>query len=248
MGLKEQLKKISDVEWELPVGAVKGMRVPSRLILSERLLKMIEEGAIEQIANVAALPGIYKHSIALPDMHFGYGFPIGGVAALDSKEGGLSPGGIGFDINCGVRLLRTNMTVQEVRPKMQALINEMFQNVPSGVGKGGKLKLTKGELREVLEKGAAWAVDKGYGNPRDLEHTESNGCIRMADANKISDKAMGRGAPQLGTLGAGNHFLEVQRVAEIYEPETAKAFGIEKVDQVCFMIHTGSRGFRWYSR
>ena len=195
MVLKEKLKKISDVEWELPKGAVKGMRVPARVILSKHLLDMIEEGAIQQIANVAALPGIYKHSIALPDMHFGYGFPIGGVAALDYREGGLSPGGIGFDINCGVRLLRTNMTVSDVKPRMQALINEMFSNVPSGVGKGGKLRLSKGELREVLERGAAWAVDKGYGNPRDLEHTESNGCLKAADANKVSDKALGRGAP-----------------------------------------------------
>ncbi|MFQ5648105.1 MAG: RtcB family protein, partial [Candidatus Aenigmatarchaeota archaeon] len=142
-----------------------------------------------------------------------------------------------------MRLLRTNLTVDQVKPNLKQLLEELFRNVPCGVGRSGKLKLTHGELREVLEKGAGWAVDKGYGNPRDLEHTESNGCITAADANKISEKAMGRGSPQLGTLGAGNHFMEVQRVAEIYEPEIAKAFGIEKVDQACIMIHTGSRGF-----
>jgi tRNA-splicing ligase RtcB len=242
-GLKAQLKQREDVVWELPKGAVKGMRVPALVFLSKKLLEPLEEGALEQIANVATLPGIYKHSIALPDMHFGYGFPIGGVAALDIKEGGLSPGGIGFDINCGVRLLRSNLTVDQVRPKIQALVGEMFTNVPSGVGRGGKLKLSHGELREVIERGAEWAVENGYGNPRDLEHHESNGRIREADASKVSEKAMGRGAPQVGTLGAGNHFLEVQRVAEIYEPEIAKVFGIDRVDQVCFMIHTGSRGF-----
>ncbi len=243
MELKAKLSELRECVWQLPKGAVKGMRVPSLLYLSKNLLEGLEEGAIAQIANVAALPGIYKHSIALPDMHFGYGFPIGGVATLDIKEGGLSPGGIGFDINCGVRVLRSNLTVDDVKGKIEPLVTEMFNNVPSGVGRGGKLKLGNGELREVLETGAQWAVKNGYGNERDLEHTESNGCIPEADSSKVSPKAMDRGKPQIGTLGAGNHFLEIQRVEEIYQPEVAKAFGIEKTGEVCFMIHTGSRGF-----
>ena len=242
-GLKEKLSEIRDYLWELPAGAKKGMRVPAWIFLSEKMMEKTEEGAVEQIANVATLPGIYKHSIALPDMHFGYGFPIGGVAALDYKEGGLSPGGIGFDINCGVRLIRSNLTVEQVKPRLKQLVEEMFRNVPSGVGKGRKTGLTPGELREVIEKGAAWAVEKGYGTKRDLKFLESNGRIEEADANLISDRAMSRGLSQVGTLGAGNHFLEIQKVAQIMKPETARTFGIENGNQVCFMIHTGSRGF-----
>jgi tRNA-splicing ligase RtcB len=241
--MKEKLKQLSDVTWELPKGSVEGMRVPALVFLSKKMMDALEEGALTQIANVATLPGIYKHSIALPDMHFGYGFPIGGVAALDIKEGGLSPGGIGFDINCGVRLLRSDLTVNDVRPKMRDIVEAMFRNVPAGVGKGGQLKLSKDVLKDAVERGSEWAVENGYGKKEDLEHTESGGRIREADSSKVSDKALSRGAPQLGTLGAGNHFLEAQRVAEIYEPEIARAWGIEKVDQVCFMIHTGSRGF-----
>jgi tRNA-splicing ligase RtcB len=243
MELKEKLKKIGPCLYELPKEAKPGMKVPAWLFLSEKLLKQVEEGAIEQAANVAFLPGIYKHSIALPDMHFGYGFPIGGVAALDYKEGGLSPGGIGFDINCGVRLLRTNLTVEQIRPKLKELLESIFHNVPSGVGEVGKIKLSFSELDEVLVNGAKWAVEHGYGTEKDLEHLEENGCMKGADPSKVSNEARKRGAPQLGTLGAGNHFLEIQKVDKIYLPEVAKVFGIEKEGQVCVMIHTGSRGF-----
>jgi len=244
MGLKEKLKKVGNCRYELPKVAKPGMRVPALLFLSEKLFKGVEEGAIEQIANVAFLPGIYKHSIALPDMHFGYGFPIGGVAALDYKEGGLSPGGIGFDINCGVRLLRTNLNVDQITPKLPDLIESIFRNVPAGVGRSGKVRLSNNQLKnEVLEFGAKWAVEKGYGKERDLKFLEEEGCMKDANANAVSEKALTRGAPQLGTLGAGNHFMEIQYVEKIYLPEVAKIFGINNENQVCVMIHTGSRGF-----
>lgn len=241
--LKEKLKEIRANVWELPTSAKRGMRVPARLYLSSKLLKQVEEGAIEQIANVAFLPGIYKHSIALPDMHFGYGFPIGGVAALDYENGGLSPGGIGFDINCGVRLLRTNLSVEDIKPKLPQLLDSIFHNVPSGLGSKGKVRLSIGQLREVLEMGAKWAVENGYGTEKDLLHLEEQGCMRTADASKVSDKAIKRGMPQLGSLGAGNHFLEIQMVEKIFLPEIAKVFGIENEEQITVMIHTGSRGF-----
>ena len=243
MSLKNQLKEIRNNVWELPKTAKRGMRVPARLFLSPKILKDVEEGAIEQIANIAFLPGIYKHSIGLPDMHFGYGFPIGGVAALDYENGGLSPGGIGFDINCGVRLLRTNLKVEQVQDKLSKTIDTIFNNVPSGVGRSGKLKLSFSELKNVLEQGAKWAVDKGYGTQRDLEHLEEKGCLAGADSSKVSEKALKRGSPQLGTLGGGNHFLEIQRVEKIFLPKVAKAFGITQQGQITFMIHTGSRGF-----
>jgi tRNA-splicing ligase RtcB len=243
MSFKNKLKKIGVCTWELPKNAKFGMRVPARLFLSQKLLQQVEESAIEQIANVAFLPGIYKYSIALPDMHTGYGFPIGGVAALDYERGGLSPGGIGFDINCGVRLLRTNLTEEDVRPKLKQLLEEIFRNVPSGVGRGGKIRLTISQLDEVLEMGARWAVEHGYGTERDLEFLEENGYMKQADASRVSSKAKARGAPQLGSLGAGNHFLEIQKVDKIFLPEVAKVFGIERVGQVTVMIHTGSRGF-----
>ncbi len=243
MSLKEKLIKIGPCLYELPKETKPGMKVPAWLFLSDRLLKEVEEGAIEQAANVAFLPGIYKHSIALPDMHFGYGFPIGGVAALDFFEGGLSPGGIGFDINCGVRLLRTNLTVDQIIPKLKELLDSIFHNVPSGVGEVGKIKLSFSELDEVLTNGARWAVEHGYGAKKDLEYLEENGCMKGANPEKVSNEARKRGAPQLGTLGAGNHFLEIQKVDKIYLPEVAKVFGIEREGQVCVMIHTGSRGF-----
>jgi len=242
MDLKSQLKQIRPNVWELPKAAKRGMRVPARLFLSERLLKDVEDGAIEQIANVAFLPGIHKHSIALPDMHFGYGFPIGGVAALDYEKGGLSPGGIGFDINCGVRLLRTNLTAEDIKPKIPQLLDMIFKNVPSGVGSRGKVRLNYAQLKEVLESGAKWAAHNGYGTERDIAHLEENGRLAGADASKVSEKALKRGAPQLGSLGAGNHFLEIQRVEKIFMPEVAKVFGIAQEGQVTFMIHTGSRG------
>jgi tRNA-splicing ligase RtcB len=243
MGLKENLKEIRPNVWELPKTAKHGMQVPARLFLSSKLLEQVEEGAIEQVANIAFLPGIYKYSIALPDMHFGYGFPIGGVAALDYEEGGLSPGGIGFDINCGVCLLRTNLTETQIRPKLPQLLDSIFNNVPSGLGSKGKLKLTRAQLEDVIQRGAEWAVENGYGREQDLKHIEEGGHLKAADVSKISDKAIKRGMPQLGSLGAGNHFLEIQKVDKILLPEVAKAFGIENKDQVTVLIHTGSRGF-----
>lgn len=238
--LKKKLKKIGNCTWEYEKEGE--MKVPARLFLSEKLLDEVEEGAIQQAINVAHLPGIYKYSLAMPDMHFGYGFPIGGVAALDIKDGGLSPGGIGFDINCGVRVLRTNLSVDDVKPKLKQLLEKIFKNIPSGVGRGGKLRLTKAQLDDVLEEGAGWAVRNNYGNENDLEHAEERGCLKFAKHEKVSEKAKERGLPQLGSLGAGNHFLEIQRVDKIYLPEIAKRFGIEKENQVCVMIHTGSRG------
>ncbi len=243
ISLKENLKKLGDCLWELPQSTIKGMNVPAWIFLSDKLLAQVEEGAVMQAANVACLPGIYKHSIALPDMHFGYGFPIGGVAALDAQNGGLSPGGIGFDINCGVRLLRTDLTSSDLRPVMKSLVAEIFNNVPSGVGKGGKVKFSAREICEAIEMGAEWAVEEGYGTEKDLEHLEEGGCMKSAKSEKVSSKAIQRGEPQLGSLGAGNHFLEVQRVDKIYQPDIAKVFGISHEDQVCVMIHTGSRGF-----
>jgi len=243
MALKEQLKELRPNVWELPKTAKKGMRVPAKLFLSKKLLSEVEEGAIEQVANIAFLPGIHKHSVALPDMHFGYGFPIGGVAALDYENGGLSPGGIGFDINCGVRLLRTNLTAEQIRPNIKQLLDSIFKNVPSGLGSKGKMRMTKQELTEMLERGVEWAVDKGYGKRGDITHIEEGGRLDGADASKISEKALKRGMPQSGSLGAGNHFLEIQEVEKIFMPEVAKAFGIDKEGQILVMIHSGSRGF-----
>lgn len=242
MGLKGHLKELRPSVWELPKEAKPGMRVPARLYLSKPLLENVEEGAIEQIANVAFLPGIQKHSIALPDMHYGYGFPIGGVAALDYEDGGMSPGGIGFDINCGVRLLRSNLKEEQVRPRMKNIVDTIFKNVPSGLGSKGKIRLTTSELKDLLEEGARWAVGKGYGTQKDIMRLEEQGRLAGADSSKVSEKALKRGAPQIGSLGAGNHFLEIQRVEKIYLPDVAEAFGLEE-GKVTFMIHTGSRGF-----
>jgi tRNA-splicing ligase RtcB len=240
--LKDRLKKLREGLYELPRDTKPGMRVPAWLFLSEKLLEDVEEGAIEQIANVATLPGIHKHSIALPDMHFGYGFPIGGVAALDYEEGGLSPGGIGFDINCGVRVLRTNLMDDQVRPRMRELVDALFRNVPSGVGSKGRVKLSWSQLEEAIQVGARWAVENGYGREEDLEHLEARGSL-PGDPETVTEKAMKRGMPQLGSLGAGNHFLEIQSVESIYDRDIAGAMGIEEVGQVTVMIHTGSRGF-----
>jgi len=238
------IRKITDYKWEIPQKYKPGMRVPAIVYADERMLQLTRRDlSLEQAANVATLPGIYKASLAMPDIHQGYGFPIGGVAAFDAYEGILSPGGVGFDINCGVRLLRTNLTYDEIKPKLKDLIEVIFRNVPSGVGSQGKIRLTPGQLDDVIVGGAKWAIENGYGWDKDLQHIEENGQMTSADPDKISYKAKSRGAPQLGTLGAGNHFLEIQIVKEIYEPEIARAFGIEKVGQVIVMIHTGSRGF-----
>ena len=239
-----QLTKTDNYHWEIPQSYKQGMRVPGLIYASEEIMKSIEaEQTLEQVANVAFLPGIIKFSMAMPDIHWGYGFPIGGVAAMDVKEGVISPGGVGYDINCGVRLLRTNLTEAEVRPKINQLINELFRNIPSGLGSQGKIRASNKEMRELMVEGAKWAVRRGFGSTDDLEATEEGGCLEGANPDKISDKAIKRGMPQAGTLGSGNHFLEVQVVKEIFEPETAKAMGIDETGQILVLIHTGSRGF-----
>ena len=236
-----ELKKINEFTWEIPKKG--SMKVPGIIYASENLLKAIKgDLTLTQAANVACLKGIQKNSYTMPDAHQGYGFPIGGVAAFDMDEGVISPGGVGYDINCGVRMLRTDMNVDDLLKKKDELLNELFKNVPAGVGKGGQTKLAKDILMEVLEKGPEWAVKEGYGTKEDLKRTEENGRMKDADTSKVSQKAISRGMPQLGTLGAGNHFLEMQKVDKIYDKEVAKAFGIEKEGQVTVMIHCGSRG------
>lgn len=238
------LNRIDDYRWEIPQSYKAGMRVPGLIYADEGMLSHIkEEQALEQVANVAFLPGIVSRSLAMPDIHWGYGFPIGGVAATRVSDGVISPGGVGFDINCGVRLLCTNLTEEEVRPRIGELVGALYRNVPSGVGSQGKLKLKEREMESVLLKGARWAVEQGYGEARDLEVTEEQGAMEGADPEQVSAKAKQRGAPQLGTLGAGNHFIEVGVVDEVYEPDVASVMGIERVGQVLLLIHTGSRGF-----
>ncbi|MCK4607648.1 MAG: RtcB family protein [candidate division Zixibacteria bacterium] len=251
MSWQGPLNKIDDCRYEIPVSyqseAMKRlglrMRVPGLIFADEKLLELVtRDNSPEQVVNVATLPGIVGHSIAMPDIHHGYGFAIGGVAAFDADEGIISPGGVGYDINCGVRLLRSDLMLGDVRPRIESLVDTIFNNVPSGIGSKGKVRLSLQEVDDVLRNGAAWAVGRGYGWPEDLSAMEEGGCIEGGDPALVSDNAKKRGAPQVGSLGAGNHFLEVQRVDEIYDHETAVAFGITEVDQVTVMIHTGSRG------
>jgi len=239
-----QLVKIDNYHWEIPSSYRDGMRVPGLIYASEGMLKsMGDDPALMQVTNVAFLPGIVKFSMAMPDIHWGYGFPIGGVAAMSVKDGVISPGGVGYDINCGVRLLRTNLTETEVKPKLKQLVDELFVNIPSGLGSEGKIKVNQKEMRELLIEGAHWVVKHGFGSANDLDVTEENGCMKYADPDRISDKAMKRGMPQIGTLGSGNHFLEIQVVREIFEPKIASVMGINEVNQILILIHTGSRGF-----
>jgi len=221
----------------------RGMRVPVTIYADDKLLeKMMTDRTISQAINVSTLPGIQGHAIVLPDGHEGYGFPVGGVAAMDAEEGMISPGGVGYDINCGVRLLRTNLTEQDVRPRLKDLVTDLFNSIPSGVGSKGAVRLNNSQLDEVLVRGVNWAIDNGYGSENDAEVCEENGQIKNANPNKVSDKARKRGMPQLGSLGSGNHFLEVQKVSEIHDEVAAKKMGIEK-DSVTILIHCGSRGF-----
>ncbi len=236
----EGINRIGLHEWEIPVGYVAGMRVPGRIFLSESLGKILEAGAVQQLANVATLPGILKHSLAMPDIHWGYGFPIGGVAAFSVDEGVISPGGVGFDINCGVRLLTTPLQHKDVAGRRD-LIEELFRAVPTGVGAKSAQKVSSRSLEGMMAQGAQWAVRAGYGVERDLLRCEEGGFMKSADSRPVSDKAKQRGIPQGGTLGSGNHFLELQVVQEIFHPEAARAFGLS-LGQVCCMIHCGSRG------
>lgn len=235
-----EAKQVRQGVWELKYP---GANVPVRIYATEKLFKGMEEGVFKQAANVACLPGIQKASLVMPDGHYGYGFPIGGVAAFDPEEGIVSPGGVGYDINCGVRLLTTNLTENVLRPKLKNLVDKLFTTIPSGVGSKSKLRITEQELDQVMLKGARWAVEQGLGYEEDLKHMEENGCIKGANPQNVSGRAKDRGRPQLGTLGAGNHFLEVQKVDRIYDRETAEKFGIHSEDQIVVMVHTGSRGF-----
>ena len=239
-----QLIKIDDYRWKIPESYKTGMRVAGLIYASKELLESIrEEQTPEQVANVACLPGIIGYSMAMPDIHWGYGFPIGGVAAMDTKDGVVSPGGVGYDINCGVRLLRTSLSEAEVRPRISQLINALFRDIPSGLGSEGKIKLSQKEMNQLMVEGARWAVKRGLGLDEDLDVTEEGGCLTGADPSKISDRAVKRGMPQAGTLGSGNHFLEIQVVKEIFDPHTASVMGITDVGQILVLIHTGSRGF-----
>ena len=236
------LRKIDDNTWEIPARGE--MRVPAVVYSSARLLEDIRrDQTLAQACNVACLPGIQVRSYVMPDAHQGYGFPIGGVAAFDPADGGIiSPGGVGYDINCGVRLLRTDYAEADVTAGRKELLAEIFREVPAGVGKGGVTKLTRSVLKEILLRGAEWAVANGYGRAEDLERTEERGRMAEAEVDGISERALERGIPQLGTLGAGNHFLEIQKVLEIYDEPAARAFGVRSAGQVMVMIHCGSRG------
>ena len=235
------INKIDDNIYEVPIGYRPGMRVPGRIFVSEALRAMVEPGTIDQVANVATLPGIVKYSMAMPDAHLGYGFPIGGVAAFREDGGIISPGGVGFDINCGVRLLRTDLDSKLVQPLINTLIDALFEAIPSGLGATGRLKASDQQLTEAFTSGSKWAVEQGYGVEADVTHCEENGQMQGADPAQVSAKARKRGRPQLGTLGSGNHFLEIQRVEEIFDEEKAKQFGLFK-GQITIMIHCGSRG------
>lgn len=238
----EKLRRIDDTKLELPVDYKKGMTVPGIIYLDRILEKELEPEAIEQVANVATLPGIVGASIAMPDIHTGYGFTIGGVAAFDLDTGIVSPGGVGYDINCGVRLLRSDLRKSDIVCRMRDLVEDLYREVPSGVGSKGKLRLAPSDEKQILIKGARWAVENGLGGAADIERTESGGCIEGADSEVISEKAYERGKAQQGTLGSGNHFLEIQHVDEVYDEVAANVLGLFE-GQITVMIHTGSRGF-----
>ncbi len=239
---KQDFVKINDYLWEVPKSFRSNMRVPARAYLSEKMLEQsFKDRSLEQLVNMASLPGIVKYSLAMPDMHEGYGFCIGGVAATDFEEGVISPGGVGYDINCGMRLLVSDYKESEIRDYIEDLAEEIQREVPSGLGKGRKIKLDFASLNKILKRGARALVEAGYGEKDDLENCEAGGALDFADPSAVSEKAKRRGRDQVGTLGSGNHFLEIQKVAEIFDEEIAQVFGLFK-DQVVIMIHTGSRG------
>ena len=245
VGPPKEIKQVSEVMWELPKTYKEGMQVPARIVATKKLLQEMDFGVFDQLTNVACLPGIQKYAYCMPDGHWGYGFPIGGVAAFDTTEGVISPGGIGFDINCGMKLLRTNLTYQEVAPKIKQLIDLLFEKVPVGVGCKGFVKLDKKQFNEMLVDGVKWCVDNGLGWKGDVERTEGYGKIQWADPSKVSQRAITRGIDQLGTLGSGNHYLEIQVAHKegIHDRKIAKVFGIDQDEQIVVMLHCGSRGF-----
>jgi tRNA-splicing ligase RtcB len=238
------LQRTGSAQWDIAASAKPGMRVPARLYASEALLRAMDAQVFEQVTNVAALPGVLGYAHCMPDGHSGYGFPIGGVAAMDAHSGVISPGGIGFDINCGMRLVLTNLTVKDVEPKLKELVDLLFQKVPAGVGSTGFVKLSKDEFRKVSELGSRWCLDEGMAWPEDLEATELQGIAEGADSGKVSQRAVERGHNQIGTLGSGNHYLEIQRVRaeDLHDPALAKKWGLFP-NQVVVMFHCGSRGF-----
>jgi tRNA-splicing ligase RtcB len=244
------LNKISDFKYEIPSsyrGEKNNLKMQTSAVIyaDEKMINHIRtDNAPEQAANVTMLPGIVGKSLAMPDIHWGYGFPIGGVAATDSEKGVISPGGVGFDINCGVRLVRTNLHINDLTDdKIKNLVDEMFKNVPSGLGSSAKVRFSKKELDDILRLGAKFPVEKGYGWEEDIKFLEENGCLDYADPVHVSEKAIQRGVSQVGSLGAGNHFLEIQKVTEIYDTNAANIYGIKEKGQITVMIHTGSRGF-----
>ncbi len=245
-GSKEKipLERVDAFRWRIPQRYNPEMRVPGMVYADDELIEQIlDDNALQQVVNVATLPGIVGYSLAMPDIHWGYGFPVGGVAATHADYGVVSPGGIGFDINCGVRLLATDLLRDQVKGKIDKLADELFTNLPSGVGTDGMRKLSHGEMREVLVRGSAWAIEEGYGFPSDLEVTEEYGCLAGADPDAVSAKALQRGLSQLGSLGSGNHFCEVQVVEYIYDEAAAQVMGIGQIGQIVVTIHCGSRGF-----
>jgi tRNA-splicing ligase RtcB (3'-phosphate/5'-hydroxy nucleic acid ligase) len=235
-----ELIQLDPYRWEIPKHGP--MRVPARIYSSAAMIESIKkEETLKQLYNVAQLPGILKAALAMPDIHWGYGFPIGGVAAFDCDEGVISPGGVGYDINCGVRLAATGLTASEVLPRLEELVNALFAHIPTGVGSTGNIKLSDGDLKNVLRQGSRWAVSKGFGEDWDVDHTEDKGCMADADPAAVSQKALDRGRKQLGTLGSGNHFVEIGIVEEIYDEQAASAFGFSK-DKMTVLLHSGSRG------
>lgn len=237
-----ELKKISENLWEIP--ATGEMKVPGRIYISREMIEkgLKDDEALKQVVNVAHLPGIEKYSLAMPDIHWGYGFPIGGVAATNLDEGVISPGGVGYDINCGVRLATTNLEYEPIKIKIDTLVSNLFQAVPTGVGASGAIKkLSTTELKKVLAKGSVWAIENDLGVSSDIDFTEESGTLKNADTNAVSQRAFERGADQLGTLGSGNHFLEVDVVEEIFDSKVAEVFGLFQ-GQIVIQIHTGSRG------
>ncbi|MDA2910710.1 RtcB family protein [Nitrospiraceae bacterium AH_259_D15_M11_P09] len=239
------VNRITNEVWEIPVTEKSGMLVPARIYATESVLSSMDGGVFEQVTNVACLPGIQRYALCMPDGHWGYGFPIGGVAAFDPSHGVITPGGIGFDINCGMRLIRTDLTLSDVQPRLEQLMTELFRKVPAGVGSKGFVRLNRQEFQNIMRKGVRWCVENGHGWNEDLARIEEHGCLPGADPSKVSDHAIERGIHQLGTLGSGNHYLEVQVASDdrIFDRETAAALGITGHDQIVVMVHCGSRGF-----
>jgi tRNA-splicing ligase RtcB len=245
MSVPSALQQVSETVWEIPPSYKPGMRVPARIFGSKELIQEMDAGVFDQVTNVAMLPGIMKYSFCMPDGHWGYGFPIGGVAGMNPDEGVISPGGIGFDVNCGMRLVATSFTYDEVKPRLRELVDKLFARVPSGVGCSGFINISRDEFCTAVEKGARWCLKNSLAAEEDLKNTEEEGCVTGADASKVSQKAVDRGFRQIGTLGSGNHYLEIQvaKPENIFDHALAKAYGVTMPNQILLMFHCGSRGF-----